>query len=159
MRVIKEYDLRLKPVKEKEMSAEYKVTDPTSFYDFLVREVELDLRPKEIMVAVGLNNNNNVIGYMEISRGSINKAIFDTSSVFQAAILMNATAIVLAHNHTSDRSTPSDDDIRVTENLIEAGILLNIPIIDHLVVSTKNYTSIKRDYPEIKFDIRSDCAV
>jgi DNA repair protein RadC len=65
--------------------------------------------------------------------------------VFKSAILANAVAIIVCHNHPSGELVPSDEDIKLTKQLIEAGELLGIKVLDHLIVSNQGYKSL-RDY-------------
>jgi DNA repair protein RadC len=67
--------------------------------------------------------------------------------VFKSAILANAVAIIVCHNHPSGELVPSDEDIKLTKQLIEAGELLGIKVLDHLIVSSQGYKSL-RDYHE-----------
>ncbi len=67
--------------------------------------------------------------------------------VFKAAILSNAVSIVVAHNHPGGSLKPSPDDIKTTEMLIAAGALLNIPLLDHVIVSVNGYHSLRETKP------------
>ena len=69
--------------------------------------------------------------------------------VFKAAILNNAYCIVVAHNHPSGITTPSQDDLQTTKQLVAAGKLLGIDLIDHLIISFRELTSIREQYPSL----------
>ena len=75
--------------------------------------------------------------------GNVNSAMVRVSEVFREAIKDNATAIILAHNHPSGDPTPSPDDIRVTEEIVKAGKLLDIEVLDHLIIGLQRYLSLK----------------
>jgi DNA repair protein RadC len=90
-----------------------------------------------------LDTKNNVIGVHVISIGSLNASIVHPREVFQQAILNNANSILLFHNHPSGDTRPSQEDIEVTNRLVQAGELLGIRVIDHVIVAEKQYTSLK----------------
>lgn len=102
--------------------------------------------PKEHFRGLYLNSHNKVIHDELISVGTINSNIVHPREVFRPAIEYGAVAIVLAHNHPSDISTPSTQDIEVTKQLIEAGKILGIKILDHVIIVKDNFESIKINY-------------
>ena len=81
-----------------------------------------------------LNQKNAVLGIAEISKGGITSTIIDSRVVFQHALKAHATGIIVAHNHPSSNPTPSESDVEITKKLIEAGKVLNITVLDHLVI-------------------------
>jgi DNA repair protein RadC len=89
----------------------------------------------EELVALLMNNKNFVLGIAEISKGGVASTIIDPKIVFQYALKCHATGIILCHNHPSSDPTPSENDVLTTKKLIEAGTLLNIQVLDHLVIS------------------------
>jgi DNA repair protein RadC len=89
-----------------------------------------------------MNRSNAVLGIMELSRGGTVGTITDVKLVFQAAIKGNASGIICAHNHPSGNLNPSESDTRLTQKLKEAGNLMDIQLLDHLIISTDgNYYS------------------
>jgi DNA repair protein RadC len=94
-----------------------------------------------------LTVKNDLIGVETVSIGSIVSANIAPRDVFKSAILANAVAIIVCHNHPSGELVPSDSDIELTKQLIAAGELLGIKVLDHLIVSNKGYKSL-RDYHE-----------
>jgi len=94
-----------------------------------------------------LTVKNDLIGVETVSIGSIISANMAPRDVFKSAILANAVAIIICHNHPSGSLIPSDSDIALTKQIVEAGELLGIKVLDHLVVSNKGYKSM-RDYHE-----------
>lgn len=82
-----------------------------------------------------LNNKNAVLGIAEVSRGGISSTVIDPRIIFQFALKAHASGLILAHNHPSSDPTPSESDVQVTKKLMEAGCVLNIMILDHLVIS------------------------
>lgn len=89
-----------------------------------------------------LNTKNKVIGVFEISHGNVNSSIVGTREVFQKALLANAVSIIFLHNHPSGDCTPSRQDIEITKKLSEAGKLMGIEVLDHLVIGDR-YCSLK----------------
>jgi DNA repair protein RadC len=88
-----------------------------------------------------LNRANKVLGIYEVSTGGISGTVADIRLIFAAAIKSNATSIVLAHNHPSSNTKPSEADILPTRRIKEAGKLLEIKVIDHITVTVENYFS------------------
>lgn len=100
---------------------------------------------REHFVSLMLDVRNQVIGIHTVSVGSLFAAIVSPREVFKAAILANAAAIIVAHNHPSGDVSPSPEDIQVTKTLKEAGKLLDIEVLDHLIVGGDGaYHSLKQ---------------
>lgn len=97
---------------------------------------------EEYMHMICLNTKNKVIGVFEISHGNVNSSIVGTREVFQKALLANAVSIIFIHNHPSGDCTPSRQDIEITKKLSEAGHLMGIEVLDHIVIGDK-YCSLK----------------
>lgn len=92
-----------------------------------------------------LNNANKVIKKVQISKGGITGTIVDKRLVFKAAYDNNATAMILVHNHPSGKLVPSEDDKRITKELKEAGYILDIKVLDHIIVAENGYYSFADD--------------
>lgn len=88
-----------------------------------------------------LNNSNKVLGAYDISSGGITGTVVDLRLIFSAAIKANATAIIMMHNHPSGKLFPSDADRQITKKVKEAGIILDIHLLDHLIITTEQYYS------------------
>jgi DNA repair protein RadC len=93
-----------------------------------------------------LTTKNDLIGVETVCIGEINVIRVSARDVFKSALLANAVSIILCHNHPSGDLTPSDSDIKITEQLINAGELLQIKVFDHLIVSNQGYRSLRDDY-------------
>jgi DNA repair protein RadC len=100
-------------------------------------------KDQEIMLVVPLNTRNQVMDVVEVYRGSVNSAQVRIAELFRPAIQRNAPAIILAHNHPSSDVSPSREDISLTRSIVEAGKLIDIGVLDHLIVSASRYTSLK----------------
>ena len=82
-----------------------------------------------------LNRANKVLGIFEVSTGGVSGTVADPKLVFAAAIKANASAMILAHNHPSGQVKPSQADIDLTKKLVGGGKLLEIPVLDHIIVT------------------------
>ena len=98
--------------------------------------------PEEYMYMICMNTKNKVIGVFEISHGSVNASIVTPREVFQKALLANAVSIILMHNHPSGDCTASREDIEVTKRLVEAGKIVGVEVLDHIIVGDR-YSSLK----------------
>ena len=117
------------------------LTGPEDVADMFMREMAaLD---REHFRAVLLNTKNRILGVRTISIGSLNASIVHAREVFKAAVAESAQAIVLVHNHPSGLPEPSNEDIVVTERLAEAGRILGIEILDHIVLGSQGFVSLK----------------
>ena len=99
-------------------------------------------QPEEYMYMICMNVKNRVIGVFEISHGTANASLVTPREVFQKALLANAVSIIVMHNHPSGDCTPSREDIEVTKRLVEAGKLVGVEVLDHIIVGDQ-YSSLK----------------
>ncbi|MGA2502531.1 MAG: JAB domain-containing protein [Anaerolineales bacterium] len=97
----------------------------------------------EEMWVINLDTRNRILSLVALYKGSVNTSQVRVAEVFRQAIIENAMAIVLAHNHPSGDATPSPDDIAVTRAIVQAGKLLDIDVLDHLVISCNRWVSLK----------------
>ena len=103
----------------------------------------------ESFIVVFLNTRRRPIGWQIISTGTLDTLLVHPREVFKPAIVMNAAAIILAHNHPSGDPTPSEADIKVTRDLIRAGQLMKIEVLDHVILGRatperpKEYASLR----------------
>lgn len=88
---------------------------------------------RESMFAIALNTRRRVIGHFKVGDGTLDTLLCHAREVFRFAIMANASAVVLVHNHPSGDPMPSEADVKVTRDLIRAGQLLKIEVLDHLV--------------------------
>jgi DNA repair protein RadC len=99
--------------------------------------------PSEVFAMICLSTKYRVIAYHEVTRGTIDATLVHPREVFRAAILANAAAIVVAHNHPSGDPVPTLDDTLITTRLASAGVLLGIELLDHIIVGEGRYFSFK----------------
>jgi DNA repair protein RadC len=90
-----------------------------------------------------LSTKHRVIAYHEVSRGTLDSTLVHPREVFKAALLANAAAIIVNHNHPSGDPSPTIDDLEVTRRLVAAGEILGIVVLDHIVVGDGRYFSFK----------------
>ena len=97
----------------------------------------------EELWVVDLDTRNRVMQLVALYKGSVNSSQVRVAEVFRQAMLDNSPAIILAHNHPSGDNSPSPDDVAVTRAIVQAGKLLDIDVLDHLVISKSGYVSLK----------------
>jgi DNA repair protein RadC len=100
-------------------------------------------KSQEYFVVLCLNTKNRIISVVELYKGSLNSSLLRVGEVFSEAIRVNACAIIIAHNHPSGDPTPSADDIQVTRDIAAAGKLLDIDVLDHLVIGSDGWISLR----------------
>jgi DNA repair protein RadC len=104
------------------------------------RPLLCDLMHEEFWVLM-LNRANTIIGKEQISKGGLTGTIADPRLIFRSAIDRRAAAIIVCHNHPSGNLSPSEQDIRLTKNLVEAGRVLEIPVLDHVILTQHGFYS------------------
>ena len=134
-------------VLEKEVSMNYpelsyKITSPYDVVELGKDVIQIHKEPEEYMYMICMNTKNKVIGVFEISHGTVNSSLVSAREVFQKALLANAVSIILMHNHPSGECDPSREDIEVTKRLVDAGKIVGIEVLDHIIIGDK-YTSLK----------------
>ena len=101
-------------------------------------------KKKEYFLALLLDSRNQLIKVSEISVGSLDTSIVHPREVFKEAISASAASVIFAHNHPSGDPEASEDDIRLSKRLAEAGEIVGIDVLDHIIICDKNYLSLKR---------------
>ena len=99
----------------------------------------------EVFTAVLLDTKNQVIDVVDISSGTLNCCVVHPRDVFKVAIRRNCNAIIVSHPHASGDSTPSSEDINITKRLVEAGNIIGIKVLDHIVIGKDSYCSLKNE--------------
>jgi len=116
------------------------IMNPKDVWILMKDEVQ---KKKEYFVVFYLNTRNQMIQKEIISIGSLNVSIAHPREVFEPAVRHHAGQIILSHNHPSDDPTPSHEDRETTKRLVQAGELLGIEVMDHVVVTKEEYVSMK----------------
>jgi len=102
---------------------------------------DLSTETKEHFVALHLDSKNRIICYDTVSIGSLSASIVHPREVYKSALLSSAAAVIFLHNHPSGDTTPSREDMEITQRLKEAGELLGIRVLDHLIIGERDYYS------------------
>jgi len=97
----------------------------------------------ECLVALILNTRRKIKGHYFVSVGTMDTILVHPREVFRLAIMASASAIIVMHNHPSGESAPSEADIKITRDLLRAGQLLKIDVVDHVVIGNSNHTSLR----------------
>ncbi len=119
------------------------ITSSNDGYQIL-RKYLSDLRTEEFW-AIFLNQSNRVLHFSQLTQGGINQSIVDVRILFKTALDHYATAVIIAHNHPSGNLKPSKEDLDITQRIREAGKMLNIQLLDHLIVTQNSYFSFSDD--------------
>ena len=150
MRIIK-YKTRLtedrKAVLEKEVSVYCPEVDkvmnsPEKVVKLARNFLRMHEETEEYLYMVCMNVKLEMTSVFEISHGNVNSSVVGVREIFQKALLANAVNIIMMHNHPSGDTKPSREDIEVTKRLVEAGKIIGVDVIDHIIIG-KNYCSLK----------------
>ena len=136
---VREISLRYRGPKRRE--AFNPIVSPFEAARFIRRVLPDNVR--EHFVALFLDGQNQVASFYVVATGAAASCPVATREVFQGAILAGALSLVVAHNHPSGGVNPSIEDRAITKRLCEAGSLLGIPVLDHIIVGTDNFYSFK----------------
>ncbi|GIP22414.1 MULTISPECIES: DNA repair protein RadC [Paenibacillus] len=117
------------------------IRSPRDAANFLMEQ--LRYLQKEHFVCLFLNTKNHIIAQETLSMGSLNASIVHPREVFRAAIKCSSASVVCAHNHPSGDPTPSPEDIQITQRLCEAGQIVGIDVLDHIVIGDGDFVSLK----------------
>ena len=118
-----------------------RITSPADAANLLMPEMML--LEQEHLRLILLDTRNHVVGIPTIYQGSLNTSVIRVGELFRAAIKENAAALIVAHNHPSGDPAPSPEDVHVTRQIVEAGKLLDIELLDHIVIGHQRYVSLK----------------
>ncbi len=119
----------------------YRIKSPMDVSSLLMEE--LRYKKKEYFNILLLNTKHELISIENISIGSLNASIVHPREVFQRAIKRSSSSIILVHNHPSGDPSPSNEDIKITKRLQEAGSIVGIEVLDHIIIGDGTYCSLK----------------
>ena len=142
-KIMTKYRLELVKEESHKYEVETRISCPKDIYEVLTKVCRIQCNAEEVFILITLNTKNIVTGYFEVHRGTINTSLVHPREVFKRALLNNASNIMVAHNHPSGDPNPSKEDIQTTERLKEAGNLLGINLLDHIIVGEDKYISLK----------------
>jgi len=103
----------------------------------------LEQEPREVVIATYLDNKHRVLSIDEISRGTLTASLFEPRAILQGALLTNAAALLIVHNHPSGDPKPSPEDLAVTKTLKQVADILPIRLLDHVIIGRGSYYSLK----------------
>lgn len=112
------------------------IQSPLDVFNFLKTIREIYLAPKEKFFVIGLDTAGSILGYSIVFKGSIDLTIARPREIFQTLLLMNARSCIIGHNHPSGDVTPSDMDKESTKDIVAAGKIIGIEVIDHLIIGS-----------------------
>ncbi len=122
------------------------LTSPLAVYQ---HTREMIHAPQEIVRALYLNSQLQILGDEIVAMGSLNTAQISVRELLRPAIIYNAHAFVLVHNHPAGDPTASPDDCRLTKYIATIGTMINIPLQDHVIIATNGYVSLRSEYPQL----------
>jgi DNA repair protein RadC len=117
------------------------ITSPSDLATLFLAEMS-SLDREHLRVAT-LSTRNQVLGIEDLYSGSVNAALIRPAEVFATAVRRNAPQIAIVHNHPSGDPTPSSEDVAITKTLVDAGKLLDIEVVDHIVIGQGKYVSMR----------------
>ena len=137
-------DDRVMLVKEKGMNYDAKkLNSPREIVLMMRRLLHMEQKAEEYCYTIALDSSCKVLGIFFISKGTVNSSLITSREIYMRALLAGAVQIILCHNHPSGDVTPSEQDIRITKQLKEAGELLCINFADHIIIGGETYFSFK----------------
>ncbi|MCJ7509880.1 MAG: DNA repair protein RadC, partial [Dehalococcoidia bacterium] len=104
---------------------------------------EMDLLDQEHLRVLLLNTKNQVLAMPEVYKGNVNSTLVRVAEVFREAVREGCPALIVVHNHPSGDPTPSGDDVAMTRQMVEAGQLLGIDVLDHIVIGRQSFVSLR----------------
>lgn len=122
-------------------SKAWQVRCPQDVFDLLAPEMEA--LPQEQMRVVLLDSRNRVLDVVMVYQGNVNTAVVRTAELFRDAIVANAPAVILVHNHPSGDPDPSPEDVKLTKDAAQAAQLLSIDLLDHVILGLGRFVSLK----------------
>lgn len=132
-----ESGIRMKIIRE--LTGDYTINNAKDVYKYLE---EFKNQDREHFIVIGLDSKNKPC-YREIVHiGTLNKTVIHPREVFKKAIMMSSNSLIIAHNHPSGDTVPSQEDIKVTNDLKKCGEILQINLLDHIIIGKDSYKSI-----------------
>lgn len=136
--IFKKYDVRLVQEHSGLYDLDKKITSSTQAAEICKKLYDMNNLSYEKMVMLTLNTNHQVVGCFEVARGTVDESAIYPREITTRALLTNAKAVILAHNHPSGTPSPSSADIIVTQKVKDILTLLNINLLDHIIVAHYN---------------------
>lgn len=118
-------------------------TSPSSIVEMMNKLFHLDKKAEEYVYMIGFNTKMKPVGIFEISHGAVDCSIVNPREIYIRALLCGASSIILIHNHPSGESIRSNDDDTITRRVTEAGNLIGVSCLDHIIIGRDEYLSYK----------------
>ncbi len=138
--------IRLALIKESGRGPFARIQTPEDLGEYLE---PMKMLPDEQFVSLHLDVHLQIIGFQVVSHGTISSSLVHPREVFKAALLSNAHSLVVAHNHPSGSRYASEDDWNTTKQLIEAGEIIGVKLLDHLIVTDSGIISLRQERPAV----------
>lgn len=149
---VKTYQMELRdriPFLVEENAAEYKaaerITGSAQVVGIMKEVFHLHQKAEEYLYLLTLSTSGELLGVFEVSHGSVNYSLIPVRSIFQRALQVGATQIILVHNHPSGNCIPSKQDKEATERVREAGDLMEIKLVDHIIIGDDYYSFCEKE--------------
>ena len=136
--------IEIEKIYESEKKKYNSITSPEELFKIISSKI--NNYSKEHFYVISLDIRNNYIGIDEISVGTLTASLVHPRETFESAIKRHAAQIIIAHNHPSGETDPSEDDLKITKRLVEAGKIMGIEVLDHIIITNKGYLSFKEKY-------------
>lgn len=132
-----------KRIKIENLNIKDKITSPDKIGQYFIQKLASETVEK--FFAIYLSTANKIIKEKQITSGTLNASLVHPREVFKTAVSVSANSIILVHNHPSGNTRPSNADIEVTNQLVKAGKMMDIQILDHLIIAGNTYFSFKSE--------------
>jgi len=143
---IQKFSLRVVKESGGRYDLDKQISNPYSARDLFIEVLEMDKRAEEVFAIATLDVKSKVTGVFVVSTGTLSASLVTPREVFKRAVLQNAAAIILAHNHPSGEPAASADDISITKKLEKAGKIMGISVYDHIIIgSRESFVSMKEE--------------
>lgn len=145
------YDTRLQDglpelIREKSVDSPLQeITCAEHAYQVCTKSLGMHTRTEEYVYIIAVNTAGMILGCFEAAHGTVSCAVVTPREIMMKLLLIGAVSFVLAHNHPSGSLEPSREDIRLTRRIREAGLLIGIELLDHIIVTANGYTKILDD--------------
>lgn len=116
------------------------VNSPKKVDDFVRRVLKLHQMTEEYLYMIACNMKMEILGIFEVSHGTVNQSFVCPREIYMKALLIGASGIILIHNHPSQDVTPSRMDLTATERIKQAGVLIGIDLLDHIIIGNEYYS-------------------
>lgn len=126
------------------------ITDPQSLMIWL--NLEIGYKSQEHFLVVYLNNQNKIVTYNTLFKGTVDRSVVHPRDVFREGMAVNATRIIMVHNHPGGTLCASKADLQVTGVMIQAGHIVGIDVVDHIIVAHGKFMSIREKHPSLFSD-------